>query len=708
MNLTPAEIVEVLYYQLNYVHSDICKKLAATNNIFETKINQLERSISKLNKGEPLSISPAKITVTPDSNKKNDNTTRSNKDPTVTKVNNRDGTWTLVTNGARIKSPLNNPEIPLSNRFVSLTSEHENNFHSTTYHSDCYNINFVEGDIYDAPRDYCYVQCVSEDLHCGAGIAAQFKAKYGGIEYMKAQNKTVCDIAVLPIEEERYLINLITKAKYFHKPTINSIERCLWQLKYFCNEFGVKKLAMPLIACGLDKQPWDQVQKILEKNEWNEWSTENTGKNIKVYTAREKRTEWPPINFTEQPHRIFTTTSPQKSPPPSRKTTTSSSSTTTIPPHKNPSPQRNTTTKTTPPQKSPSTSRKTTTSISSTTKVPPQKNPSPQKNTTTPSSSTTKSPSHKTPSLPKNTTTRSSTTTIKPPHKSPSPPHITISTVKPPPKILSPYKNKTTTPITIIPPPQSSSSTSTSLPQQQSQPSVNQLEECDDLEVLLDKILQMTNAAVTTTTTLSTTGSTSDSPNTTLSTSSILPITPSLTPIKDPLHTPSMEDAATDYRPNVRGPAAPTRSLMFYAFLMTFIFLYILPVPGRLRATATERSVEEDLRGDERPVRRVRRHQQNHKLQRQSSILTLVRRRCYFRSSAWGCLRCSLVRCSDHNNAQGQPDAGPRMWFASHVRHLAARNLASTLARARLGADLAGGVYAVRHIYVFLLLALSC
>ncbi|KAF4528277.1 hypothetical protein B566_EDAN011176 [Ephemera danica] len=49
--------------------------------------------------------------------------------------------------------------------------------------------------------------------------------------------------------------NTVALTKCFHKPTINRIERCLWQLKFFCNEFGVKKLAMPLIACGLDKQP---------------------------------------------------------------------------------------------------------------------------------------------------------------------------------------------------------------------------------------------------------------------------------------------------------------------------------------------------------------------------------------------------------------------------------------------------------------------
>ncbi|KAF4528959.1 hypothetical protein B566_EDAN011264, partial [Ephemera danica] len=180
-----------------------------------------------------------------------------------------------------------NSMLPIHFRIIleykQLTPEPESINYRTAYHSDCYTINFIEGDIYDAPKEYCYVQCVSKDLHCGAGIAAQFKAKYGGIEYIKAQNKKM-----LPIEEERYLINLITKAKYFEKPTMNSIERCLWQLKYFCTEFVIRKIAMPLIACGLDRQPWDHVQKILEK------VMGHSIIDIKVYTAREKRTEWPP------------------------------------------------------------------------------------------------------------------------------------------------------------------------------------------------------------------------------------------------------------------------------------------------------------------------------------------------------------------------------------------------------------------------------
>ncbi|KAF4532017.1 hypothetical protein B566_EDAN011864 [Ephemera danica] len=283
MSLTPTEIIEVLYYQLNYVHTDILKNIVATNRNLTTRIDILEKSIDKLKAPDTTTV-PTHIV--------NNNFTPP---PVAPGVNSE---WTVVTRRAssNVKSPLKNSNLPLVNRYEPLTKQSEDIRHSSSYHSDCYNINFIDGDIYEAPKEYSYVQCVSQDLHCGAGIAAQFKSKYGGIDYMKAQNKTVCDIAVLPIEDERYLINLITKLKYFHKPTMNSIERCLWELKHFCHEFGVRKIAMPLIACGLDKQPWTQVQKILEK------VMGHSIIDVLVYTSKEKHTEWPPISFTQQVH----------------------------------------------------------------------------------------------------------------------------------------------------------------------------------------------------------------------------------------------------------------------------------------------------------------------------------------------------------------------------------------------------------------------
>jgi hypothetical protein len=57
-----------------------------------------------------------------------------------------------------------------------------------------------------------------------------------------------------------------------------------------CYKFGITKLAMPLIASGLDRTPWCTVQKLIEK------VFGHSIVNIKIYTGDEDtNTEWPRI-----------------------------------------------------------------------------------------------------------------------------------------------------------------------------------------------------------------------------------------------------------------------------------------------------------------------------------------------------------------------------------------------------------------------------
>ena len=51
----------------------------------------------------------------------------------------------------------------------------------------------------------------------------------------------------------RYAFYLISKERYFHKPTYESMTDCLNELAVLCVQLKVPALAMPLIGCGLDK-----------------------------------------------------------------------------------------------------------------------------------------------------------------------------------------------------------------------------------------------------------------------------------------------------------------------------------------------------------------------------------------------------------------------------------------------------------------------
>jgi hypothetical protein len=96
--------------------------------------------------------------------------------------------WTYPKNHtARTNVPKEQFSVPLQNRFAPLIDQTTQSI--AKYQSECFNINFVNGDIFDAPADVSFVQCLSSDIHAGAGIAKLFGVRFGGIDYLKSQKR---------------------------------------------------------------------------------------------------------------------------------------------------------------------------------------------------------------------------------------------------------------------------------------------------------------------------------------------------------------------------------------------------------------------------------------------------------------------------------------------------------------------------------------
>lgn len=57
----------------------------------------------------------------------------------------------------------------------------------------------------------------------------------------------------------------VTKEKYFHKPTYNSLQSSLMAMKHHCVSHGVTSISMPRIGCGLDGLQWPKVRNIIIK-----------------------------------------------------------------------------------------------------------------------------------------------------------------------------------------------------------------------------------------------------------------------------------------------------------------------------------------------------------------------------------------------------------------------------------------------------------
>ena len=121
----------------------------------------------------------------------------------------------------------------------------------------------IKGNLFDRelehPSEY-YVHCISRDYACGAGIAKEFNKRYNLSLRLLDLPRTSCMV----IDD---VINLVTKSKYWQKPTYDSLRKTLFDLKELCGEslLNVKTLVMPKIGCGLDKLSWKNVKKILKE-----------------------------------------------------------------------------------------------------------------------------------------------------------------------------------------------------------------------------------------------------------------------------------------------------------------------------------------------------------------------------------------------------------------------------------------------------------
>jgi len=118
------------------------------------------------------------------------------------------------------------------------------------------------GDLFDTGTEWALCHCVSKDLDMSAGIAVDFKKKFGGVPVLKSQQIEVGGVGVLE-KKGRFIYYLVTKNKHGGKPTMVTLEASLRAMRELMMSQGVKKLAMPHIGCGLDHLSWGAVSELV-------------------------------------------------------------------------------------------------------------------------------------------------------------------------------------------------------------------------------------------------------------------------------------------------------------------------------------------------------------------------------------------------------------------------------------------------------------
>lgn len=83
---------------------------------------------------------------------------------------------------------------------------------------------------------------------------------------MIGQNRQIGEAAILyDNNNNRFIYNLITKERYFHKPSYESITQSIEYMRDHAMQNGVKHICMPKIGCGLDRLEWPRVSAIISK-----------------------------------------------------------------------------------------------------------------------------------------------------------------------------------------------------------------------------------------------------------------------------------------------------------------------------------------------------------------------------------------------------------------------------------------------------------
>lgn len=137
----------------------------------------------------------------------------------------------------------------------------------------------IKGDLLSAPRGWALVHCISADFALGAGVAKQIDFQYDMKEKLRQaygeydfEGWGPCALPVLDV------YNLVTKERYYKKPTLETLGSALLDLRRHIEERGITRLAMPRIGCGLDRLNWDDVRELILE------TFKNTRVDILVYT----------------------------------------------------------------------------------------------------------------------------------------------------------------------------------------------------------------------------------------------------------------------------------------------------------------------------------------------------------------------------------------------------------------------------------------
>lgn len=119
-------------------------------------------------------------------------------------------------------------------------------------------------DLFEAGAGHSKAHCVSADLALGAGVAKQFRVRYGAPRPGTQPRVGDCVVQnVVDDDEPAFVFHLVTKERFWHKPSLATLRSALAALRDALRERALTEVWMPRIGCGLDRLNWQDVAPMI-------------------------------------------------------------------------------------------------------------------------------------------------------------------------------------------------------------------------------------------------------------------------------------------------------------------------------------------------------------------------------------------------------------------------------------------------------------
>ena len=124
---------------------------------------------------------------------------------------------------------------------------------------------FSSGNILDSPNSIAH--CVSSDFAMRKGLASTIACCYPALQQMRIYSSKCIPpgtlVAYYDASRTRFVYNLVTKRRFFHKPTYDTLQLSLLALKQHIFNNNINEISIPRLGSGYDRLHWPTVLALL-------------------------------------------------------------------------------------------------------------------------------------------------------------------------------------------------------------------------------------------------------------------------------------------------------------------------------------------------------------------------------------------------------------------------------------------------------------